>query len=96
MNSTTLLNKAEIQLYSTLISIMSEINRFKSQAEGILPAPQPEQAGAQLNPANIQDRSFQKAITLGWTGLQQAILAFLLWTILGFAAGFLLGMIGPR
>jgi hypothetical protein len=93
MESTRLFNKLEIRMYSTLISLMSGIKRFKSidmlDADVvILPG-----ARAQVEASPVMTEALQKPASLRWQTIQQALLSVLLWTLLGFAAGFLLGMI---
>ena len=93
MNSTTFINKIEILLYSTLISVMSGINRLKSQDRTI--SKSPDQPVAEITGDSAQTYALlpERTISTSWTSVQQAFLSLLLWVILGFAAGFLIGMI---
>ena len=93
MNYVKVINKAEILLYSSLISIMSGINRLKGPEHDLskvtpqeVPAEPPVQADVLIS-GSVQSSS------INWESIQQAILSLLLWTVLGLAAGFLLGML---
>ncbi len=93
MNSTSLMDKVELSLYSTLISVLSGIRQIKEserQVAGAAGAPvqilTPE-ASALVNP--VQEKKF----SIHWASIQQTLLAIVLWVVLGFAAGFLVGML---
>ncbi|MFZ2096562.1 MAG: hypothetical protein WAV05_07985 [Anaerolineales bacterium] len=95
MNSNTLLNRAEILMYSSLISVMSGINHIKSkilQAPS-LPTRQPLDGEAATSQSYRQVLS--RSMTEVWKTIEQVLLSLLLWAILGFAAGFLMGMLQP-
>ncbi len=96
MNSTTVTNKLEILLYSTLINVMSGINRLKSQSEDISVAPGREISKIASDMMGIQAYSGKRTALVNWDSVQQSFLTLLLWIILGFAAGFLIGMVMPR
>ncbi len=95
MNSSVIRNRAEIMLYSSLISVMSGLNSLKShildQQTISEQAIVDDQAEAILRNEYIKENRF----SLNWVAIQEAMPPLLLWLILGFAAGFLLGMIGP-
>lgn len=95
MNSTTFLDRVEIQLYSSLISIMSGINRLKSPPEPGLQFPDHEAPEINSALAGVQISAPMKMVSISWVKIQQVLLSLLLWVILGFAAGFLIGMIRP-
>jgi len=93
MNSIKAINKAELALYSTLISLMGGLIRLKEgDAQGSKHVVQPE---APLDdPTVIMDLVAQpRTFALRWQSIQQGILALLMWIVLGFAAGFLIGML---
>jgi ABC-type nitrate/sulfonate/bicarbonate transport system permease component len=93
MNYVKVINKAEILLYSSLISVMSGINQLKNPAQE-----QPKSISvAPLEVNSVQPDAIalspQRTAWINWASLQQTLLAVLLWTVLGLAAGFLLGML---
>jgi len=93
MNSSPLLNRVEIMLYSSLISVMSGMNGFKAKVQHLssLTARQPVD-GAMVN-GTAGNLSAGTALAQAWKTLEQVLVALLLWAILGFAAGFLIGML---
>jgi hypothetical protein len=96
MNSNAFFNRIEILLYSTLISAMSGINHLRahiqhSSAIPTHPSPDVEAEATQLN-GELKVRS----LSMSWNSFKEALLPLLLWVVLGFAAGFLIGMINPR
>lgn len=96
MKANAFFNRIEILLYSTLISAMSGINKLRTrlQPSAALPAQPLTDIEAQPPQANVQPKV--SVLTLGWNAMREALLPLLLWVILGFAAGFLIGMINPR
>ncbi len=93
MNSSTFVNKLELQVYSTLISIMSGINRLKTPPRPLASYQDQQNSISEASLALMQPH--KKTISVSWDVIQQAALSLLLWVILGFAAGFLIGMIRP-
>jgi ABC-type nitrate/sulfonate/bicarbonate transport system permease component len=93
MNSNRLLNRAEIMLYSSLISVMSGMNGLKAKVQHLtnLTTRQPLD-GAMVNGSALR-LSAGKTLEQAWKSLEQVLVAMLLWAILGFAAGFLIGML---
>ncbi len=93
MNSTSLMDKVELSLYSTLISVLSGIRQVKEsgrqdKGSALLPAPDfPVDPSPLISP--VQEMKF----SISWESIQQTLLAILLWVVLGFAAGFLVGML---
>jgi hypothetical protein len=93
MNYVKVIIKAEILLYSSLISIMSGINRLK-EPERERPKSFTEalpEANSAL--ADVIASSPERSPWVNWQAIQQALLSLLLWTVLGVAAGFLFGML---
>ena len=93
MNSTTFINKLEILLYSTLISVMSGINRLKVRDQNFSKLPVQPITEANVDLVQTYDQLPEKKVSISWSSVQQAFLSLLLWVILGFAAGFLIGMV---
>jgi ABC-type phosphate/phosphonate transport system permease subunit len=80
-------------MYSSLISVMSGMNRFKGKVQHLtsLSIEQSlENRAADLPVANLNTG---KIITQVWKTIEQALVAMFFWAILGFAAGFLMGML---
>jgi hypothetical protein len=92
MNYVKVVNKAEILLYSTLISIMSGINRQKDRASESDHA-QIEDIEAPSGRVKVIGSLAGKSALITWEAVQQSFLSLLLWIILGLAAGFLIGML---
>jgi hypothetical protein len=93
MNSNRLLNRAEIMLYSSLISVMSGMNGFKVKVQHLTNlTTRQSMDGARLN-GPVLNLSAGKTLEQAWKSLEQVLVAMLLWAILGFAAGFLIGML---
>ena len=86
-------NKLEIMLYSTLISVMSGINHLKPQAQLNLSASGHSIYAGADGLASVYVQTPERSASLRWESIQQVFLSLLLWVVLGFAAGFLLGMI---
>ncbi|HSB65441.1 MAG TPA: hypothetical protein VLD65_02625 [Anaerolineales bacterium] len=93
MNYIKVINKAEILLYSTLISIMSGINRYKEQGQDDPKLRQQEITAVYSYQGNVIDLESEKSVLINWDTIQQTFLSLLLWTVLGLAAGFLIGML---
>jgi hypothetical protein len=49
----------------------------------------------EADPTQQNDQLQERSLLMSWESIQQALLSLLLWVILGFAAGFLIGMIKP-
>jgi len=93
MNYVKVINKAEILIYSSLISIMSGINRLKDQEPGKIKDETEQIAGVDsIQVAEIYP-VLAKSATTNWQAVWQAVLGLVLWMALGLAAGFLIGML---
>ncbi len=96
MNSNTFFNRVEILLYSGLISAMSGINHLRAKIQHFSTLPvqySPEEA---IDPTPVNEQIHPRSLTLNWKSIQQAVVSLIFWVILGFAAGYLIGMIKPR
>jgi hypothetical protein len=96
MNSNTFSNRVEIFLYSTLISAMSGINRIRTQIQHFSSIPVHHSSDGETDPTQVNEHYQEKILFMSWNSVQQALVPLLLWVILGFAAGYLIGMIKPR
>lgn len=95
MNSISIFSKLEILLYSALTSLMSGIGHLKSRAQHLAIPPFLPRHSADQAPDSLNNHIAARTVSIRWDVIQQALLALLLWTVLGFAAGFLIGMIRP-
>jgi ABC-type nitrate/sulfonate/bicarbonate transport system permease component len=95
MNSNTLLNRAEILMYSSLISVMSGINHLKSKILQVPSLPRRQPLDGEAATSQSYRQVLSRSMTEVWKTIEQVLLSLLLWAILGFAAGFLMGMLQP-
>ncbi|GEM_PF-1361303 len=95
MNANTLVNRFEILFYTLLISIMSGLNRLRTRVLPITTMPT-EATGETMPGQLLIDKPAQpQAYSITWDSIQAIFAPLLLWAVLGFAAGFLIGMIKP-
>lgn len=95
MRYPAIVNQVEILLFSALTSVMSGMNTIKVKIQPQLPASVPYAMDWEADFAQLNDPPRESRLALAWKSFQQVLLTLLLWTILGFAAGFLMGMIKP-
>ena len=95
MNQNALFNRVEIFLYSTLISAMSGINKLRTHVQNLFTFPIHNSPDLQADPTQQTIQFQEKSQLVSWKSIKQAFLTLCLWVILGFAAGFLIGMIKP-
>jgi hypothetical protein len=93
MESANFFNKLEIRLYSTLISLMSGMSRFKSVDLPAAGPALPAESMINSEAAAVGAEENSTPASKRWQIIQQVLLSLLLWIVLGFAAGFLLGML---
>ena len=96
MKANAFFNRIEILLYSTLISAMSGINKLRTRLQPSAALPAQPLPDIEAQPPQVDFIPKVSVLTLGWNAMREALLPLLLWVILGFAAGFLIGMINPR
>jgi hypothetical protein len=96
MNSNAFFNRMEILLYSTLISVMSGINHLRAHFQHSSTIPIQPSSDEEAEPYQLNGELKVRSLTMNWSSIQEALLSILLWVVLGFAAGFLIGMINPR
>jgi hypothetical protein len=95
MNSNAFFNRVEILLYSIVISVMTGINHLRAQFQHLSSIPIQHSPTEEADPTQQNDQLQERSLLMRWESIQQALLSLLLWVILGFAAGFLIGMIKP-
>lgn len=96
MDSNAIFNRIELSFYSILVSCISRVNRVRDHFVKLLrfyysPLPYNAETAIQIN-SDLDERqanNFGKIII-------QTIIPFIIWMVLGFAAGFLIGLIKPR
>ena len=93
MSIASVINKAEIQLYSTLISVMSGINQLKTEDLQLGKSALEELPAVETALAQTYEDLSSEPVPSIWSSIQQVFLSLLFWTVLGFAAGFLIGML---
>lgn len=95
MNSNTFLNRIEILMYSSLISVMSGLSNLRAhfqQATDLVGQPT---VIREVLPVIPRVQTKESSLSMSLISIREALLPLLLWIILGFAAGFLIGMIHP-
>lgn len=95
INSNAFFNRVEIIFYSTLISCMSGVNHVRTHLDHLanLPnQPPPDEAIITSQAEYTTPRSLQKSLM----SVSQALVAIVIWMILGFSTGYLLGMFNSR
>ena len=94
-NSPNFLNRIGIFLFSTLISGMSAANRLRTHAESKLNEPAETSVIVETESQVVSDIAENVNQRITWTSISQAFIALTIWIVMGFAAGFLIGMIRP-
>ena len=95
MNSNTVLNRIEILLYSSLISAMSGLANLRAHLQHSTDLPAQPKTNDDAEPTKPSDQGKARSLTLSLISIREALIPLFLWIILGFAAGFLIGMIHP-
>ena len=95
MNSNTFLNRVEILLYSSLISAMSGLSNLRAHLQHSADLPAQPKTNYDEVPTRPSDQGKGRSLTLSLISIREALISLFLWIILGFAAGFLIGMIHP-
>jgi hypothetical protein len=95
MNTGSILNQVEIMTYSTLTALMSGFQRLRGIPQSIQPLNQSTQVLE--NPVGFENEFVHEHnLTKVWTSIKESVPPLFLWLVLGFAAGFLIGMVQPR
>ncbi|OGO13291.1 MAG: hypothetical protein A2Y53_02630 [Chloroflexi bacterium RBG_16_47_49] len=96
LNSNAIFNRVEIIFYATLTACMSGVNRIRVYIDHLVKVPDQILLDEQVNSVPITDVEPEKNQITPWTYISQALLPLVIWIVLGFAAGFLIGMLRPR
>ena len=95
MNSNTFLNRVEILLYSSLISAMSGLSNLRAHLQHSTDLPTQSEPNYPAVPTKSPDQVKGRSLTSSLISIREALIPLFLWILLGFAAGFLIGMIHP-
>ncbi len=95
MNSNALVNRLEVVVYSTLTSAISGMNKIRGKVDQSQAIREwPDFSDETINAGdNATLKPEGRLISL--EAIKTIVIALTLWLILGFGAGFLLGMIKP-
>jgi hypothetical protein len=96
MNTKAIFTRFEIFMYSTLTSAMSGINHFRSKVQDGSSIAATPSANADFGQTLLADELKKGPFALTWETVKTVLPALFLWIVLGFAAGFLIGMLKPR
>jgi hypothetical protein len=94
--SNALKNRLEIIYYAFLTSCLSGVDRIRELNNPQLKESQDSRTDEEQTPF-VNHPEFPENTKLSyWTYLSQSLIPLLMWIILGFAAGFLIGLINPK
>lgn len=96
INSNALLDRIEVLFFSILTSCMSGVNRIQGHSTRMVKIHQYPLNYEKSDNYRVTRDIPEKTHILIWASISQAIVTIVIWMILGFAAGFLIGMIKPR
>jgi hypothetical protein len=82
-------------MYSSLISVMSGINHVKLKIQQVTSLPNRQPLEGEAATSLPYRPSLSRSLSVAFKTIEQVFLTLLLWAILGFAAGFLIGMLQP-
>ncbi len=96
MNENAFLTRFEIFLYSTLTFMMSGINHLRGKILDVSSISSQPSSKTDFGQILLDDQVKKAAFTPSMETVKTFLLPIFLWIILGFAAGFLIGMLKPR
>jgi hypothetical protein len=96
MNANAIFTRFEIFLYSTLTSAMSGINHLRSKVQDVSSITAQPSATTDFGQILLDDELKKGPFALTWETVKAILPPLFLWIVLGFAAGFLIGMLKPR
>jgi hypothetical protein len=94
--SNALKNRIEIIYYAFLTACLSGVDRIRELNNTQLKESQNSTTYEDQTPFVNSTEHPENTNLSYWTNLSQSILPLIMWIILGFAAGFLIGLINPR
>jgi hypothetical protein len=95
MNTGGILNRVEIMTYSILTSLMSGMERLRGLPhswQSLNPPTPAFESQVVIEKGLVHEHSLSKV----WSLIKDTVPPLFLWLVLGFAAGFLIGMVQPR
>lgn len=96
MNANAFFTRFEIFLYSALTALMSGINHLRSKFQDGSSSQFPSSAKTDFGQILLDDQLKKGTFALAWETVKTVLPPLFLWIVLGFAAGFLIGMLKPR
>jgi len=96
LNSNALLDRIEVVFFSILTYCLSGANHIQGNSTRTVKIQQYPSYYEEADPCLVTRDILEKKHVGIWSSISQAIVSIFIWMILGFAAGFLLGMIKPR
>jgi hypothetical protein len=91
-----LVNRLEVVFYSTLTSIISGVHRIRAHFGHFLTVPPQSTTSKAAVASPLYDQFSAKPSINQSSNFGQLLLSILIWTILGFCAGFLIGMLNTK
>ena len=96
MHSNAITDRIEIFFYSILISIMSGVNRIRARFPHQINNTNQPSINEAASTSNYVEELTESTMVNGWTYINQTVIPLVIWIIMGFATGFLIGMFVPR
>lgn len=75
---------------------MGGVNKFRTHLDNLANTPKQVTSQIDISTPGITADPVHKALSINWHHLSQSLVANVIWIILGFAAGLLMGMLNPR
>jgi hypothetical protein len=96
MDANAIFTRFEIFIYSTFTSALSGINHLRSKVQGGSSIAAQSNSKSDFGQILLDDELKKGPFALTWQTVKAVLPPLFLWIILGFAAGFLIGMLRPR
>jgi hypothetical protein len=90
------LNRLEIIFYSTLTSVISGVHRIRAHFGYFVTVPPQSSSSNAAVASPLYDQFPAKQSIKPSNNFGQLLLSVFIWTILGFCAGFLIGMLNTK
>jgi hypothetical protein len=96
MNANAFITRFEIFLYSTLTYAMSGMNHIRAKLHEVTTMQAQPSAKTDFGEILLDDQQNKGPLAPSWETIKVILPPLFLWIVLGFAAGFLIGMLKPR
>ncbi len=96
MNQTAFRNQVEILFYSFLINSMSEAGKLRSALDRSMKSTFSTQQMDAWDTGRSTSSPIIRRTANAWAFFNQTLIPLLIWVIMGFSAGFMVGMLNPR